>query len=127
LAQHFLEAFAEENQLKGLKLSQEAREKLRHYRWPGNVRELKAVMELSAVLCSGDQIEASDISFPASGDDWSDLWAENLTLRDYTRKIIQHYLDRHDHNVVRVAEKLDVGKSTIYRMIKNKELTLKSN
>jgi DNA-binding NtrC family response regulator len=125
LAQYFLDAFAEENQLQGLKLSQEAREKLRHYRWPGNVRELRAVIELSAVLCSGEQIEASDISFPASGDDWGDLWAQNLTLRDYTRKIIQHYLDRYNQNVVRVAEKLDVGKSTIYRMIKNKELTLK--
>lgn len=127
LAHYFLESFTQENGLDAMKISQEARQKLRKYHWPGNVRELKAVIELSAVLCNDGLIQAEDISFPGTSGDLSALLSENLTLRDYTRKIIQHYLDVNNHNVVRVAEKLDVGKSTIYRMLKNEELSLKSN
>jgi transcriptional regulator with PAS, ATPase and Fis domain len=46
----------------------------------------------------------------------------NYTLREYTTRIIQQYLDKYDYDVLKVADKLDVGKSTIYRMINNREL-----
>lgn len=49
---------------------------------------------------------------------------KELTLEDYTMQIIQHYLARHDNNVVLVANKLGVGKSTIYRYLKDKKLQL---
>jgi DNA-binding NtrC family response regulator len=49
---------------------------------------------------------------------------EELTLRDYTNRIIEHFLHKYDNNVVHVAEKLDMGKSTIYRMIKNGDVKM---
>jgi transcriptional regulator with PAS, ATPase and Fis domain len=46
----------------------------------------------------------------------------NYTLREYTTKLIQQYLEKYDYDVLKVAGKLDVGKSTIYRMINSNEL-----
>ena len=44
-----------------------------------------------------------------------------MTLRDYTFKIIKHFLDKYDNNVLLVADKLDIGKSSIYRYLKEME------
>jgi hypothetical protein len=40
------------------------------------------------------------------------------------RKLIQQYLDEYDYDVLKVAGKLDVGKSTIYRMINSQQLKI---
>lgn len=51
-------------------LTQEAAEKLTHYRWPGNVRELDNVMQRALILCHQGVIEAGDILL--EGVDWND-------------------------------------------------------
>ena len=52
----------------------------------------------------------------------NDLLNKERTLKEYEIDIIQHYLDKYDKDVLLVAKKLDVGKSTIYRMIQAGEL-----
>jgi two-component system response regulator AtoC len=52
----------------------------------------------------------------------SQLMMKEISLREYERQIIQHYLDKYNRDVLLVARKLDIGKSTIYRMIQNGEL-----
>jgi transcriptional regulator with PAS, ATPase and Fis domain len=47
---------------------------------------------------------------------------EENTLKVYINKIIKHYLQKYDNNILMVAKKLDIGKSTIYRMIKHDEI-----
>lgn len=122
LAKYFLDQFCRENKLQKKVLSSQAQNKLLDYNWPGNVRELKAVIELAAVLSEGNEILPTDINFNSTRSDLTALLKEGSTLKDYTRKIIQYYLDENQRNVVEVAQMLDIGKSTIYRMIKNKEL-----
>jgi two-component system, NtrC family, response regulator AtoC len=123
LAKYFLDEFCKQNRMPQLRLSLEAAKRLDDYSYPGNVRELKAIIELSAVMCDGEEIRARDINFPAEGD--QELPAQHgKTLKEYTADIIRYYLKRHDNNVQAVAAKLDIGKSTIYKMIQNKELIL---
>ncbi len=117
LAKYFSDEFCKENGMPKMPLSATGQEKLMKYAWPGNVRELKAVVELAAVMANGDHIEADDIRFNSSRG-MSDLLLEETTLKDYTDKIIYHFLDKYDNNVLLVARKLDIGKSTIYRMLK---------
>lgn len=121
LAKHFLDAFCTSNKLHRKSLSVAAKEKLAGYKYPGNVRELKAVVELAAVMTDNDQIDADDISFTAARTP-SDLLDQDLTLAEFEQRIIRHYLDRFDNNVLEVARRLDVGKSTIYRMIKERKI-----
>lgn len=123
LAKYFADEFCKENKLPKLQIGNAAQAKLMKYRWPGNVRELKAVVELAAVLCDGDEIGEEHLNFHSS-DGISDLMSEETSLRVYTNRIIKYYLNKYDNNVIKVAEVLDIGKSTIYRLIKNKEIEI---
>lgn len=47
-----------------------------------------------------------------------DFGVMEKTLQEYTHDIIELFLKKYNNNVLLVAEKLDIGKSTIYNMIK---------
>jgi two-component system, NtrC family, response regulator AtoC len=117
LAKLFVSEFCKENKLPQKDFSPQAREILLNYHYPGNVRELKAIIEIAAVMSEGKIIEEEDIQLHQSAD-VDNFLAQEMSLEEYTSRIIRWYLDKYNNNVVKVAEKLDVGKSTIYRMIK---------
>jgi len=121
LAKFFVDDFCKENKLDKLEISAKAQEKLLKYPFPGNVRELKAVMELACVLTNTAHIEEDHITFNSTNAK-SDFLLEEDTLTGYVQKIIKYYLQKYNNNVMVVAKKLDIGKSTIYRMIKNNEI-----
>jgi DNA-binding NtrC family response regulator len=123
LAKFFLDEFCRDNHMKAMTLSADAKEKLAGYAFPGNVRELKAMMDLAAVMSDGGEVAADDITF-ASARSNEMLLNQERTLREYNIEIIKAFLKKYDNNVVRVAQKLDVGKSTIYKMIQDKEITI---
>ena len=121
LAKQFLDSFCSLNKLSKKTFSVAAKEKLLAYQYPGNVRELKAVVELAAVMTISDQIDVDDISFTATRTP-VDLLDQDCTLDEFNHKIIRYYLDRYDNNVIETAKKLDIGKSTIYRLMKEGKL-----
>ena len=104
-------------------MSAGAKQKLLQYNYPGNVRELKAVIELAMVMSDGKTIEAHDISlFPTALSDHFIHSKTEKTLRQYSVDIINFYMHKYDNNVVEVAQRLDIGKSTIYNMIQAGEI-----
>jgi DNA-binding NtrC family response regulator len=120
LSKYFLQQFATENDFPVLQLTAEAQTKLLSYPFPGNIRELKSIMDLSAVMANDKEIKPDDIIFNSISKE-SNFLFEEMTLRDYTFKIIRYYLKKYDDNVLKVADKLDIGKSTIYRHLKEME------
>jgi transcriptional regulator with PAS, ATPase and Fis domain len=48
---------------------------------------------------------------------------EEKSLRQYNCDIISFYLKKYDNDVMAVAGKLDIGKSTIYKMMQEGELS----
>lgn len=121
LAKHFADDYAKENKIKSLTFSSKAKDKLSKYNYPGNVRELKSVIDLASVLCSNSEITEEDIRFN-NVKDAENFTSEEKTLKEYTQDIIHFYLKKYNHDVLLVAEKLDIGKSTIYNMIQKSEL-----
>lgn len=121
LASFFVDNFCKQNKLSPIQIGNGAKERLLHYFFPGNVRELKSIMELAAVMSDGTEIAESDLKFNATASD-KDLFAHERTLKEYNCQIIQYYLEKYEHNVIAVAAKLDIGKSTIYKMIQEKEI-----
>lgn len=117
LARHFMEDFCKENHWPSKALSEDAKARLLGYPWPGNVRELKSVMELAMVMTTGDTLMASDIMLSHS-DFLVDALSEEMTLKEYELRIVRYYLNKYNHNIKSVAEKLGIGQATIYRMIK---------
>jgi DNA-binding NtrC family response regulator len=120
LAKFFLREFCVENGKEQMRFSKKAQEKLLNYHYPGNVRELKSVVDLAAVLADGSEIDAEDIKFSSVIDE-NKITFEELTLKEYTFKIIRYMLEKYDDNVIKVAKKLDIGKSSIYRYLKEME------
>ena len=121
LAKSFLDTFTKENGVEKKSLSAGAQQKLLAHPYPGNVRELKAVVELAVVMADDKVIQPDDIILAVEPRE-SNFLSQEKTLKAYTTDIIQRFLNKYSHNVLLVADKLDIGKSTIYRMIQNNEL-----
>ncbi|MBX2946929.1 MAG: sigma-54-dependent Fis family transcriptional regulator [Cyclobacteriaceae bacterium] len=120
IAKYFLDQFSKDNQLPKFLLSQEAQAKLLEYPFPGNIRELKSVIELAAVMCEDNIIEPRNLTFGnAKRPEY--LLNQEMSMQEYMYRIIRHYLNRYDNNVLEVAKKLDIGKSSLYRYLKEME------
>ena len=123
LAKHFISIFCKENKMTTKILTPEASARLLSYSFPGNIRELKSVIELAVTLADQNEIIADHIVLGRGMDFLDDLFSKELSLREYDLRIVRKFLDKYDNNIKMVAEKLDLGVATIYRMLKedNKE------
>lgn len=120
LANHFIREFCKENNLVPKKLNSQSQKKLMDYTFPGNVRELKSLVELAVTLSENEEIEPSDIILEMS-DPLSVMTKSDLTLREYEMKIIKATLKKYSNDIRTTAEKLDIGISTIYRILKEEK------
>ncbi|MFM2017635.1 MAG: hypothetical protein RL007_1291 [Bacteroidota bacterium] len=119
LAKHFLDEFSRANGTPGSNFSDAALKKIKSHNYPGNVRELRAVTELAYTLAEGNKVISDrDVVFEKKN---LKILNEDvdMTLEEYNRTIIVHYLRKYNHKVLVVAEKLGVGKSTIYNLLKS--------
>jgi len=121
LAKYFAAEFTKQNNLPAVSISSEAKNRLLRYSFPGNIRELKAIIDLAVVMCEDSEIKLNDINLNSikKGDFFVN---EQKTLREYEYDIVKHYLAKNDHDVIATAMALDIGKSTIYKMIKSGNL-----
>jgi DNA-binding NtrC family response regulator len=117
LSRYFIDMYCQENHLKPKALSREARKKLLDYSFPGNIRELKSVIELAVVMSDTNEIEPDDISL-GTEDQGSEVFNFDLTLREHNYRIAKAYLKKYNDNVKLAAEKLGIGFSTVYRMLR---------
>jgi DNA-binding NtrC family response regulator len=117
LTNFFIEQFRKENSLPKYILSEGAKQKLLSSNWPGNVRELKSVVELAMIMAENSEIRESDISL-STYELIQDILSDEMTLREYERKIVNFYLKKYNNDTKRVANMLDIGQTTIYRMLK---------
>ena len=119
IAQKILLDYCQQNNISPKSISPEAQNKLLKYPFPGNVRELKAIIELATILSDKEVISADHIQLPKE-----EIFQvqEEKTLDKVMAETVQSYLNRYNYNVLDVADKLKIGKSTIYRMIQRKEV-----
>lgn len=120
LATKIMRDFFEKNNLEKKTLSKEAKQKLLSYSFPGNIRELKSIMERAMILADENIISEDDIEFGSSSNQIS-FSEKTMTFEEYKSKIIHHFLEKYDNDIQVVSTKLDIGKSTIYRMLKSEK------
>jgi DNA-binding NtrC family response regulator len=139
LAESFVRAFSRQNGLSVSGFDATARQRLLNYPFPGNVRELKAIAELAAVMAEGKQIRACDLP-PMLGDSKGKGTSQTTpafasaaltpadlpcaSLREQTLAIMQHSLLATRGDVVAAANRLRIGRSTLYRLIQSGHLRL---
>jgi DNA-binding NtrC family response regulator len=125
LAKYFVDEFIKDNKIKPICFSNSAKDKLQKYNYPGNVRELKSIIDLACVMSNGTEITADDIRFNNINGD-KNFTTEEKTLKEYTSDIIKFFLKKYNQDVLEVARRLDIGKSTIYNLLQKKEITSES-
>jgi two-component system response regulator HydG len=120
LAEHFLAQFAR-RQGRHLRLGAGALDRLLAYAWPGNVRELENAMERTAILSRDDVVVAEDlprhVAHPGAAPGRPGPGAPQ-TLAEAERAHILDTLERCGWSYSRAAEALGIGRTTLWRKLK---------
>jgi DNA-binding NtrC family response regulator len=132
LAAHFLDRIGREYG-KSFRLSAEALAMICEYPWPGNVRELSNAMERACSFCSGEVVQAGDLTSPVkdfhlqaalAGKHRSResrapaAEAEILSLAAIEKRAILETLHQVHGDKLLAAKLLAIGKTTLYRKLK---------
>jgi two-component system response regulator HydG len=120
LAEHFLARSAAKLS-RTLRLSPLALERLLRYPWPGNVRELENAIERAAILTRSDSVEPDDLPPHVSAGlqlGPSPALPGQITLADAERAHILQTLERFGRNHSGAAEALGIGRTTLWRKLK---------
>jgi DNA-binding NtrC family response regulator len=119
LINHFFEHFVKLHGRPQLKLSDQAREKLRKYAWPGNVRQLRNVIDSAIVLANGSEIKASELSLHETIND-ADL--DSLNIEHWEQKLIREALRRSRGSINEATELLGISRATMYRKLESYQI-----
>ena len=120
LAAHFL-ARAAGKLGRERRLSPPALERLLRYPWPGNVRELENAVERAAILSRSDRVEPDDLPPHVSAGlqlGPSPALPRQISLADAERAHILQTLERFGRNHSGAAEALGIGRTTLWRKLK---------
>jgi two-component system nitrogen regulation response regulator NtrX len=125
MAEGFIERIARKYGRASKRLGPDARETLLRHDWPGNVRELKNLMERAVILARGAEINTRDLGplavrHLAEPDPFS--FPEFPSLKDardwFEGTYIQRELKLQNGNMTRVAERLGLDRSNLYKRLK---------
>ena len=102
---------------------------MRMYEWPGNVRELMSVLERAAVDAGFGRIEAQHLPAEVRRRSESDTEGRYRTEQsaDDERGAIVAALEQTDGALAKAAELLGMGRTTLWRKLKQYGLTSKTS
>ena len=124
LAEHFA-ARAGAKLGRELRLAPETIDRLLRYPWPGNVRELENAMERAVILARGRAVTPEDLP-PHVGAGLSlgptPALPRQTTLAEAERDLILQTLERCGRNHSAAAEALGIGRTTLWRKLKEYEI-----
>jgi len=130
LADHFLEQANKERQASGLEnltMDSEALRKLTAFNWPGNVRQLQSVIGAMVVQADDSVITVDDLPDPIRGSTEIVPLAPGgytgLSMADVEKMHIANTLKLTSGNREKAAKMLGIGARTLYRKLKEYELT----
>lgn len=124
LAEAFLKKAAKKGIDSDLFISDMVLEKLKHYDWPGNVRELEHAIEYSAINAKNNIIDVEDLPADIKYSIVSRESTRNQAFmemeRDFgiDRDVIVKTLEDAGWNKTNAAKKLNIGRTTLWRLMK---------
>jgi DNA-binding NtrC family response regulator len=124
LAAHFVERYGGSKGITGLEPP--ALEALIGYAWPGNIRELENRIEAAVALSRGPNLTLENLALEQNRAEPGARVAPRgiaLSLSAYERACLEAALARADGSVPRAAELLGLGRSTLYRKMRQHGLS----
>ena len=124
LAEHFLARARRQARPRAAPLAATV-ERLLRYPWPGNVRELENAIERAAILARAAAVEPDDLPPHVSAGlqlGPSPALPRQITLAETERVHILQTLERFGRNHSGAAEALGIGRTTLWRKLKEYEI-----
>ncbi len=116
LAHHLLGRFCRKLGKPLLRMSEDAVRAIEAYHWPGNVRELSNLIERAAILCDGEEIDASMLAIDADAPKIGDLSATEgsgpVSLEDYFIAFVTQHQEQLTET--ELAEKLGISRKSLW-------------
>lgn len=128
LVDHFLERLSRSTGVRR-SISTEAMKLLLAYDWPGNVRELENCLERAAAMSSSQLLNVGDLppqirnSNPQVVPITAGTKAKIQTLSELEKQAIVSALNQLDGDKLMTAKMLGIGKTTLYRKLKEYGIT----
>ncbi len=122
LAQHILERLGRSNNAQ-YSLTDEAMKAILGYDWPGNVRELENCLERACTMSSGPLLHTSDLSSAVQnsqvqGPRGVPSGPRIVPLAELEKQAILSTIEQLNGDKLLAAELLGIGKTTLYRKLK---------
>ncbi|TAK50644.1 MAG: sigma-54-dependent Fis family transcriptional regulator [Bacteroidetes bacterium] len=135
LAEHFLKRAAQEHGKNQSTFSRSALKLLYDYSWPGNVREMEHAIERAVILADQDVITEKELPMAiqalAQGEyspsETTHLFGDGNTIIPFEKikeEALRHALRVTDGNLVEAAKRLNLGRATLYRLVKRYEIEI---
>jgi len=148
LLEHFIKRFNAQEQMNVIGAETDTVELLQNYEWKGNVRQLENTIFRAMILSDGHQLKPHDFpqisglapSMPSANEDalsslvkasdiqddlsvtFLDREGHLRTLEDIERDLIQFAIENYSGHMSEVARRLGIGRSTLYRKVREHEL-----
>jgi two-component system response regulator HydG len=120
LAEHFLARMSTGKSLR-YALSAEASKALTDCDWPGNIREMKECLECAIAACSSSILKVEDLPLKQAATGETGPIIDNnriVPLAEVEKQTILRALERLNGDKVTAARMLGIGKTTLYRKLK---------
>ena len=122
LVDHFCNVFNKRDNKNIVGLSLDVRNIFMHYPWPGNVRELEHAVEHAFILCHDSTITVDHLPHEITNDA-KDHGTPPKNRHARGREAILEALEKTGWNKARAARLLDISRQTIYRKIREFEIS----
>ncbi|MBI4427806.1 MAG: sigma-54-dependent Fis family transcriptional regulator, partial [Ignavibacteriales bacterium] len=134
LSEHFLKEFSKELSKPNLRFSRKALNLLYEYPWPGNVRELENAIQRSVVMTDKEEITERELPLsvqtfsqvPGERSEASPFATDDDTIVAFEKlkaDAIRRALKVTGGNIVEAAQKLKIGRATLYRLMEKYKIT----
>ena len=126
---HFLDQFAEENNLPKINLTTKALSVLQAYRWPGNIRELRNFCENLVVLKQGGEVNEYDLDprflhtqepDTEGEDELTPMYASPsglLSKEENEKRLLRNALVQSHGNRTKAAQLMGISRRTLHRKL----------
>ena len=126
---HFLDQFAEENNLPKINLTTKALSVLQAYRWPGNIRELRNFCENLVVLKQGGEVNEYDLDPRFLHTQEPDTQGEEaltpmyappsglLSKEENEKRLLRNALVQSHGNRTKAAQLMGISRRTLHRKL----------
>lgn len=118
LTEIFLSKYANIYGKAAMRLSPDAKEKLKAQPWFGNIRELEHTIEKAVIIAEGSVLDDFDFPRPKK----EPATKEATTLEEMEYNMIKNAMDKYSGNLSLVASQLGISRQTLYNKIKRYEL-----